>query len=226
MYWWDLAFLTQWDGITMFRHHLKRTIWVTHPWKPPGPSCWKLNVDASWYNNKGVGGLGWSVRDSNGSLIGAGCKQISRNWAIKCLEAEAILEGLKAYGSVDDFEGRRRKLPLLVESDSIEVIGALNHDTEDFTELNLILGGIECSDEFLKVIRVSKWRREENRLAHNLARAAVEDGSAGFFLVPLVFLSKKMMGFGGKMFSPFGLPRLWSRSLMYRTTVFNEVLLY
>lgn len=153
-----------------------------HQWKPPEHNSWKLNPDASWFEDKGVGGLGWIVRDSNGSLIGAGCKQIRRKWAIKCLEAEAILEGLKAYGSADIFEGRRRMLPLVVESDSVEVVGALNHESEDLSELNLIVDEIEHSDEFAKVIRISKCCRKENHLAHSLARAAAVNGSFNFFV--------------------------------------------
>lgn len=100
---------------------------------------------------------------------------------IKCLEAEVILEGLKAYGCADNFEGKRRKLPLVVESDSIEVVGALNHDCEDLTELSLILDEIEYTGKFSKVIGVSKCSIKENLLAHNLTRATAANRSVGFF---------------------------------------------
>lgn len=100
-------------------------------WKPPENHQWKSNVDASWYDNVGLADLGWVIRDSRGSLIGTGCYQVKRKWEVKFLEAKAISMGLEAYRSATDFEGDRFKPPLVVESDSIEVVNVLNRVVED-----------------------------------------------------------------------------------------------
>ena len=39
-----------------------------------------------------MGGVGWIIRDSTGSLIGGGCPQIGKYWKIKVLEMKAIEE--------------------------------------------------------------------------------------------------------------------------------------
>lgn len=65
-------------------------------WKPPDEGWWKLNSDASWSSAAMRGGVGWVIRDSAGSLIGAGCSRVSHYWPIKDLEGEAICLGLNA----------------------------------------------------------------------------------------------------------------------------------
>lgn len=54
-----------------------------------------MNMDALWSDLAGRGGINWVVRDSEGSLIFFGMKEISQKWLIKLLEALAILEGMK-----------------------------------------------------------------------------------------------------------------------------------
>lgn len=49
----------------------------------------------------------------------------------------------KAYANHGDFEGRRCKPPLVVESDSTEVVGAINRVVEDQSELGPIVDEIE-----------------------------------------------------------------------------------
>lgn len=59
-------------------------------WKPPEINRWKLNSDAAWFDASNSGGLGWSIHDSDGSRIGAGCNSINKNDQIKVLKAMAI----------------------------------------------------------------------------------------------------------------------------------------
>lgn len=49
-------------------------------WTPPPTSTLKLNVDAFWSRASGIGGVGWTIRDSKGSLV----------LAVQVLEAIAV----------------------------------------------------------------------------------------------------------------------------------------
>lgn len=132
-------------------------------WKLSDPDSWKLNTDASWCEALGKGGLGWVIRDSNGSLIGAGYKQTNRKWPIKCMEAEAILNGIKEYLSSDEGEEKRFKLVV-----------------EDLSELACFVEEIGRISE-AQQIEFVKCPRSSNSLAHGLARAAISHGDFYYF---------------------------------------------
>lgn len=46
-------------------------------WTPPPQNFLKLNSDASWNESLKVGGIGWIIRNSSGSLVKAGYKCIN-----------------------------------------------------------------------------------------------------------------------------------------------------
>lgn len=140
------------------------------PWRPPPSGSWKMNSDAAWLEDRKVGGIGWVIRDSSGSLIGLGCKQMQSNLGIKNLEANAIFEGVKAYTKWSSGLLRGVKPPLVVETDAIEVVKAISSELPDLSELSLLTSAI--SDFGLgESFSISKCSRLSNSESHLIARA-------------------------------------------------------
>lgn len=89
-------------GANLNGYHMKSPL--SHElWRPLAES-WKMNSDASWSEEFGVGGIGWIICDFFGSLIGRGCLRIGKHWKIKVLEMKTIEEGLKAFHSRSLYE--------------------------------------------------------------------------------------------------------------------------
>lgn len=75
------------------------------------------------------------MRDPNGSLICVRIYKIRRKWSIKLLEAKTILEGIKCIF----YSWSRNEITFEIESDSMEVISAMNGTSEDLMEMkNLV----------------------------------------------------------------------------------------
>lgn len=107
-------------------------------WTPPPTGLLKINVDASWNDDQRRGGVGWIIRDSHGSPVGMGSAKIKQGWSIRSMEAATVKEGLEAY-LVSKGGSQSR---ILIESDSIDVVKALNHEDEDVSETRVILDEI------------------------------------------------------------------------------------
>lgn len=59
-------------------------------WKPPDVGVLKINVDGAIFKEVGVG-LGVVIRDHEGSVMRAACKQVSQLWDVDVTEAKVIL---------------------------------------------------------------------------------------------------------------------------------------
>lgn len=81
-----------------------------------------MNTDAAWFEELGRGSIAWVVRDSVGSPICFGMKQVLSIWDIQALEALAIWEGLKSLLNLR----LEKQVPLIVESDANEIVKSLN----------------------------------------------------------------------------------------------------
>jgi len=80
-------------------------------WKPPPSEFYKINVDASFYENSNQGGWGFVVRDCDGTFLEGGAGRIFR--AASALQAEA-LGILKSLVRVADLGMTR----IILETDS------------------------------------------------------------------------------------------------------------
>lgn len=70
----------------------------------------------------------------------------------------------------------------MVESDSLEVARALNHEIEDMADLLMIVEEVEGIRHCVNVVSFTKCLRSQNVEAHNLARVAVSHKDfEGFF---------------------------------------------
>lgn len=109
--------------------------------------------------------MGWIIRDSSGSLVEAGCKQIKRRWTIKTLEILAIKEGLKAYLA----QKRNQSVHLIVEADVLKVIRALNYEIADISESKIVMNEVEVLAAEASVISFIKCPRVGNQIARAAA---------------------------------------------------------
>lgn len=88
-------------------------------WYSPDKDWFQLNSDAAIHKTKGVAGLGVVIRNARGEFMAASTSQSSYFGDIEFAEASAILKGIKL---VEDLGF----LPLLIESDSVNVISLIS----------------------------------------------------------------------------------------------------
>lgn len=108
-------------------------------WKPLPENTWKMNVDASWSDQRKCGGIGWILRDSIGSPICMGIQRINASWSVKMLEMKAILEGWEAYLQCKQTRSDLTIPPIVVESYAGEVVKILNGDEEDLMKIGFFV---------------------------------------------------------------------------------------
>lgn len=123
---------------------------------------------ASWNETLGRGGLGWIVRDSDGSLVYFGMQKITRKSPIQILEAKAILAGLKHIVGTCN----QRSIPLEVESDALEVVNVIVGAVEDLSDLKPITNQISDIATNSHEITFRHWNRLLNTVAHCVAKNA------------------------------------------------------
>jgi ribonuclease HI len=145
-------------------------------WSPPPATTLKTNVDAHFHGD-GRWGLGWVVRKTDGSCLGAATRIIRARSAI---EAEA--RGLEAVvNEVDRFNGQ----DIIVEMDARIVVEAIKK--KRFPRVYWGKIAKKCSMILDKYPNVSiSWiRRSGNTVAHNLAKwAAIEPNKNWLTIVP------------------------------------------
>lgn len=91
-------------------------------------------MDVAWFDHSKIGGIRWAICDSRGCLI-----RVKNTGEIKWLEALAIVEGLKKLTETQFAAGDRTRPPLVVESDSSDVIEALIGESLDLSEVSTLL---------------------------------------------------------------------------------------
>jgi ribonuclease HI len=87
----------------------------------PATRVYKLNIDAAFDPNSGRGATGAIIRDSGGNFIADACDHAME---VAAMEASALLLDTKL---AEQFGAQS----LMVESDSMEVVGAVLNPTEN-----------------------------------------------------------------------------------------------
>ena len=106
-------------------------------WSKPDPQFIKLNVDAAFYPDEGVGAIAAILRDVRGNFVAAQCKFIPFAADVITTEALAMRDGLVFANSL----GFNR---LEAESDSLQVINFCNGQTRWWDSAAAIFA--ECVD--------------------------------------------------------------------------------
>jgi ribonuclease HI len=142
-------------------------------WQRPRPDWWKCNVDASFIQGPYATGLGWCIRNSNGSFIVAGTNSHKHHFTVPEGEALAILEALRVASS-------RGWSNIIFESDSKVVVDAIKATSHGRSELCSILQEIKALLQTNPNFEVKFTKRQANMAAHTLARAAISWSSRTF----------------------------------------------
>ncbi|KAF7826245.1 reverse transcriptase [Senna tora] len=146
-------------------------------WVPPAPGCLKINVDGAFNPVSKEAGSASVVRNSDGLTVAGRSSSVeahSASFAEVCAVKMALeLAHDLQFGSV------------LLESDCLEVVSALNKSSldVDWRCHNLVLGILTLSKEFSHC-QFSWIPREANQVANWVA------GSAAKLLCPLDWVSK------------------------------------
>ncbi|KAL9225663.1 hypothetical protein vseg_001559 [Gypsophila vaccaria] len=129
-------------------------------WQPPPEGVVKINVDAGIYDTKR--GFGVVTRDDTGEVVWCSVLQEEGEMAAETAEAMAILWAMTKARDA----GISR---VVVESDCLTVVNALNNSSEGRSELFLILDDIRSLASCFESISWSHIRRIFNKAAHELA---------------------------------------------------------
>lgn len=86
-----------------------------------------------------LGGVGWTIQDSEGSLVLVGFRTIKKKWSILLLVALTVKEWLLNYLS----HCRDRSQSLIVESDSLALVNLLNGQVSGLSEAKIMADKIE-----------------------------------------------------------------------------------
>ncbi|KAL5756241.1 hypothetical protein ACOSQ2_020987 [Xanthoceras sorbifolium] len=124
--------------------------------------------------NKNLVGLGIILRDHSGSVLAASAQKLAIGFSVSIAEAVAVLKGLQLALELD-------LLPVIVETDFLDVATTINNPSVYFSEVGLVISDIvdllgRCPRS--KVLYVP---RSANIVVHTLARFALEIDSDRFW---------------------------------------------
>jgi ribonuclease HI len=134
-------------------------------WIQPPVGFFKCNVDASFYNTAGATGCGWVLRDCRGQFQLAGSNIKMASLSILEGEAWALIEAME--------EMIHRGLSFVIfESDSKLVVDAISSRQVGVSDFSILISHIKTLLRFNNYFEVKYVKRQANKVAHSLARAA------------------------------------------------------
>ena len=132
-------------------------------WSPPPEDRFKINFDATYFEDSGLASIGVVCRDHSEQAIAALCLNLGKVQSVEMVEALAARRAMIFAREMSLFD-------IIVDDDCLTVIQALLHVGPCPLLLGHIidetkrLGGVLRSGMFQHV------RRDGNRLAHSLAK--------------------------------------------------------
>lgn len=123
-------------------------------WSPPPEGWFKVNVIEDQ-----VAGLGVVVADSNGNMVAAAFQKEVFQHSVAFMEAEAVKLGIHIAQSAGCS-------PLILESDSQEVVGLIQNKKGSKTEIFWTVLTIQDNLARMSQSRIQHVRRECNTIAH------------------------------------------------------------
>ncbi|TVU21275.1 hypothetical protein EJB05_30902, partial [Eragrostis curvula] len=154
-------------GISLGRQdHRKVSAWV----KPPG-GVLKVNVDGAFHGQSGRAAVGVIARDHDGRALLRAWRLLFHCRDAEEAEAAACLEGVRLSTRWPDAS-------CVLESDCSAVVEKVNMKTPDRSIVSAIIGDIQSEMWQFRAFRVCKVRREQNKVAHELAQWAIKSSSS------------------------------------------------
>ena len=136
-------------------------------WKPSSSSAFKVNFDAALFPDQQWTGVGVVIRDGQGLPIAALCKRSKCFHSVDDAEALAALEAMQfamEIGIQDaEFEG-----------DALTICNALRCQDQSLASYDAIIDDVLFFARALQRCSFSHVKWEGNRVAHMLARRAIE----------------------------------------------------
>jgi ribonuclease HI len=143
-------------------------------WQHPPNGILKCNVDASFYNLAGATGWGWILRDYRGQFKLAGTNILHSPLNVLEGEAMALKEAME--------EMIHRGLShVIFESDSKVVVDAIASRQVGVSEFSIVISHIQSLLLTNSYFEVKFVKRQANKVAHSLARAAYSMSSRRVF---------------------------------------------
>jgi ribonuclease HI len=130
---------------------------------PISKKKFKMNIDASFHEDRRAGAAGAVLCDYEGHFIATSCFFVPHVATPMMAEAIAMREGL-------DLANKLSLTRVQVESDSSEVIDACKGDERWWNEASIVFAG--CVDVVTTIgdVSFSHCPRKANKVAHELAR--------------------------------------------------------
>lgn len=137
---------------------------------PPALGTTAISVDAAVNATRGLFGTGCVLRDHRGFVISSAisCKHL--RFSPVLAEASAVLHGIA-------MAVERGLSNVVVQSDCLEVVRALESGSCPTTELGTILSEIKIHSMSFLDFKIAFIRRSCNVVVHNLARFAIHVNS-------------------------------------------------
>jgi ribonuclease HI len=134
-------------------------------WQPPFQGKPKCNTDAGVHGDAMKTSAGWCVRDHRGHFVLGGNSWIDETCSSNEAEVLALLEAMKELQ-------QRGFNDVIFEIDAQNIVYATHHRTVGISEFSSIIHKIKCSLSLNSGFVVKHIRRQANKVAHTLAKAA------------------------------------------------------
>ena len=135
-------------------------------WKPPPSGAVKINFDGAIFPKEKKSGIGVVIRDNKGLIIASCSKVVHQVLGVFDIEALAAVWALSFASNV----GVRRAV---FEGDSMAVISVLREEGKILLPYGLLLEDAKLLSQQFEELRYSHKKREDNNLAHSLAKYAI-----------------------------------------------------
>jgi ribonuclease HI len=159
-------------------------------WQPPPSGKYKCNIDVGVHKDARKTSAGWCVRDHRGYFVLGGSSWIDGRCSSNEGEALALLEAMKELQ-------QRGFNNFIFETDAQNLVGAIRRRSSGVSEFSTIVNKIKCMLSLFPGFEVKPIRRQANRVAHTIARAALSWSRRHVFdLIPICirnFLHNEMI---------------------------------
>jgi ribonuclease HI len=143
-------------------------------WQRPQLNSYKLNIDACFFPN-GSGAAGAILQNSNGQAA-AGA-----SWELNNMLDATTTEAVVAFQRGLQFIEQIGCSPVIIESDSLQLVQAFNGVIEIWSPYTAILADCFQSMRRIGKITVQNCFREANSVAHKLARDSFDSNNFIFW---------------------------------------------
>ncbi|KAK2433837.1 hypothetical protein QL285_019052 [Trifolium repens] len=148
-------------------------------WQPPPREKYKCNVDVGLHDDATKTSSGWCVRDYRGNFVMGGSSWINGRCSSSEGEALALFEAMSTL----QLQGYTN---VIFETDAHNIVNAIRSRKQGVSEFSVIINKIKRLLSLFSGFEVKPIRRQANRVAHTIARAALSWSSRHVFdVVPL-----------------------------------------